>query len=193
MRFKLLFLSLAGVAMAAASAAAQAAIDPGMTKAQVIAKLGKPAVERAADGSTYLFYRNGSERRVGMNDVVILEDDKVVDAVLRSAARKYTGKSSSPAAIPPEVARRAKATPAPAAVKAPVPAAAPASPTVPGTKPLPAAKAQLDDRATPMPQARSAILEQQKKDADAAAKKAESKPTDPKAAAPAAATPTKKP
>jgi hypothetical protein len=121
MRTTLLLLSIAGAALTAASAAAQAVINPGMTKGQVIARLGPPAIERTAGGSTYLFYRNGTERRVGMNDLVVLEGDKVVDAVLRSTARRYSGKSSSPAAIPPEVARKAKATPVP-------PPAVPAAP-----------------------------------------------------------------
>ena len=119
MRTRLLLLSLASAALTAAPAAAQAVIDPGMTRAQVIAKLGPPAVERTTDGATFLFYRNGTERRVGMNDVVILEGDKVVDAVLRSAARRYSGTSSSPVAIPPEAARKARPTPAAPATSAP--------------------------------------------------------------------------
>lgn len=205
MRNPMLFLFLAGAALTARPAAAQAVIDPGMTRAQVIAKLGPPAVERSADGSTYLFYRNGTERRVGMNDLVVLEGDKVVDAVLRSSARKYSGKSSSPLAIPPEVARKGSPTPAraltvPAGSSAAAPAVAPATagaPTAPtGGKLLPAARAQLNDRANPMPQARSAILDQQKKDAEskeADMKKSEVKPADPKTAVPAATTPLKKP
>jgi hypothetical protein len=187
MRTKLLLLSLA--ALTASPAAAQAVIDPGMTKAQVIAKLGPPAVVRTTDVATFLFYRNGSERRVGMNDVVILEDDKVVDAVLRSAARHYSGKSSSPAAIPPEVARKAKATKAaPPAAPASASAAGGAPSAAPGGVVLPAAKAQQADRAKPMPPARSAILDQAKQDAEAKGvdgKKPEAKPADPKAAAPA--------
>ena len=89
-----------------AALSAQAVVDPGMSKAQVIAKLGKPNVERSADSLTFLFYRNGVERRVGMSDVVTLANDAVVDAMFRSAARRYSGKSSSPAAIPAEVARK---------------------------------------------------------------------------------------
>jgi len=197
MRTKLLFLSLAGAALTAAPAAAQAVIDPGMTKAQVIARLGPPAVVRTTDGSTYLFYRNGTERRVGMNDLVILEDDKVVDAVLRSAARRYSGKSSSPAAIPPEVARKAKASPAaPLTVPSAPPTAGGAPSSATGTTLLPAARAQQGDRAKPMPQARSAILDQQQKDAvakDADANKPEARLADPKAATPATSAPTKKP
>ena len=85
---------------------AQLVIDPGMSKAQVIARLGKPNVERTADSSTFLFYRNGLERRVGMSDVVVLTNDAVIDAIFRSSARRYGGKSSSSIAIPASVARK---------------------------------------------------------------------------------------
>ena len=94
--------------LVAAALPAQAVVDPGMSRAQVVAKLGKPNVERAADGSVFLFYRNGVERRVGMSDIVVLVDDKVVDAVFRSTARQYSGSSSSPSAIPADVARKRK-------------------------------------------------------------------------------------
>ena len=185
MRNSLLILSLAGAVVAPRGTDAQAVIDPGMSKAQVIAKLGKPAVERTADASTYLFYRNGAERTVGMNDIVVLESDKVVDAVLRSSARKYSGTSSSPAAISAAAARRPKAmTTAPGQTS-----------TLTVDKPkasadgklLPAAKAQRDDPVRAMPPARSAIVDQQKKDAEAkadATKKADDK---------APPTPAKKP
>ncbi len=88
----------------AASAHAQAAIDPGMTKDQVISKLGKPASEHSSGNLTYLYYANGQERKMGMSDMVALEDGKVVDAVFRSSARKYSGKSSSPAPVSAEAA-----------------------------------------------------------------------------------------
>jgi hypothetical protein len=91
---------------AAGAARAQAVVDPGMTKAQVVAKLGKPAVEKSTGTSTYLFYRNGMEKTVGMSDVVVIEADKVVDAVFRSSTRRYSGKSSSPSAVPADVARK---------------------------------------------------------------------------------------
>lgn len=84
----------------AGSAAAQATIDPGMTKQQVIAKLGKPASEHSKGSTTYLYYRNGQEKKMGMSDMVALDNDKVVDAVFRSSRRKYSGKSSSPAPVP---------------------------------------------------------------------------------------------
>src|ERR1700720_4009312 len=91
-------------AAAAGSASAQASIDSGMTKDQVIAKLGKPASEHSSGNATYLFYPNGQEKTVGMSDMVALRDGKVVNAIFRSSARQYTGKSSSPAPVSADAA-----------------------------------------------------------------------------------------
>src|SRR5215472_1772450 len=74
-------------------------IDPGMTRAQVVAKLGEPMSTRTYEGHTYLLYKNGCERSCGMSDLVVLDSDKVVDAVFRSTARHYSGTSSSPRMI----------------------------------------------------------------------------------------------
>jgi outer membrane protein assembly factor BamE (lipoprotein component of BamABCDE complex) len=86
-----------GVAIAGTTGA-DATIDPGMTKAQVIEKLGKPATVRNYQGSTYLMYSNKCGKTCGMQDIVILDHDVVVDAVFRSPNRHYTGTSSSPEA-----------------------------------------------------------------------------------------------
>ncbi len=56
-------------------------IDPGMTATQVVAKLGQPLSTRSFQSFTYLFYRNGCEKKCGMNDLVVLDSGKVVDAV----------------------------------------------------------------------------------------------------------------
>jgi outer membrane protein assembly factor BamE (lipoprotein component of BamABCDE complex) len=88
----------------AASASAQASIDPGMTRDQVVAKLGKPASEHSGGSATFLYYKNGQEKKMGMSDMVALDSGKVVDAVFRSSARRYTGKSSSPAPVSAEAA-----------------------------------------------------------------------------------------
>jgi hypothetical protein len=120
--------SLTGIAVialtagrAAAQAAAQAAtIAPGMSEAQVVATLGKPLSRRSYAGFTYLFYRNGCEKRCGMNDLVTLDSGMVIDAVFRAPGRRYTGTSSSPRAIPAAEASKAKAT-APLSVPAPSP------------------------------------------------------------------------
>lgn len=97
--------------LAAAPALAQqtppVTIDSGMTRAQVIERLGTPGVERTRGTYTFLFYSNGRERSVGMNDLVVLNEDKVVDAIFRSSQRTYSGRSTSPRAIPPAEARKA--------------------------------------------------------------------------------------
>ena len=76
-------------------------IDPGMSKADVIERLGPPAAERRAGDFTYLFYQNGCERSCGMSDVVVLEGDAVVDAIFRAPGRSYSGESSSPRSAQP--------------------------------------------------------------------------------------------
>lgn len=95
MRHILLLLAL----LVAAPAAAQVdpiQIDPGMTRAQVVERLGRPATERASNGFTYLFFINGCERTCGMNDLVTLRGDSVVDAIFRTPRRAYSGRSTSP-------------------------------------------------------------------------------------------------
>ena len=92
------------VVLAAAPAAAQddvRTIDPGMTRAQVLERLGRPLNERRAGAYTYLFYRNNCEKSCGMNDLVVLAEGKVVDAIFRSPVRSYSGTSSSPNAVRP--------------------------------------------------------------------------------------------
>ncbi|MEO8620695.1 MAG: outer membrane protein assembly factor BamE [bacterium] len=88
--------------------AAPHTISPGMTKVQVIAALGEPAISRTVGDDSYLFYLNTCGKQCGMNDLVVLHTDSVADAIFRSPDRHYTGKSSSPAAIPPRVAAKAK-------------------------------------------------------------------------------------
>jgi hypothetical protein len=134
------FVALLAATFAGHAHAQAASIDPGMTKEQVIAKLGKPTSEHSSSTATYLYYANGQEKKVGMSDMVALENGKVVDAVFRSPSRKYTGKSSSPAAISEEAAAArgngGKAPPMkmPAASKAPEKKIAP--PTTRKTEPL---------------------------------------------------------
>jgi hypothetical protein len=77
-------------------------IDPGMSRADVIERLGKPLNERKTGNSWFMFYRTGCERTCGMNDLVILEDDKVVDAIFRSPSRHYSAESSSPTGVKPQ-------------------------------------------------------------------------------------------
>jgi hypothetical protein len=63
-----------------------------------------------------MLYRNGCEKKCGMNDVVVLDSGKVVDAVFRSASRKYSGDSSSPRMISAAEAKRGPSTGQPLAV-----------------------------------------------------------------------------
>lgn len=83
----------------AAAPGSAGTIDPGMTRAQVIERLGKPATVRTYQGSTYLMYTNKCGKSCAMQDVVILDHDVVVDAMFRSPDRHYSGTSSSPEAL----------------------------------------------------------------------------------------------
>jgi len=103
-----LALVLLSVVTASSMAQAPKSIDPGMSQAKVVERLGDPDASRAAGDFKYLFYHNSCIRQCGMDDVVILQKDSVVDAMFRSAERIYTGKSSSPRAIPADVAARTR-------------------------------------------------------------------------------------
>ncbi len=96
-----LLLSLLLTATMPALAQETLVIDPGMTRQQVVATLGAPVQTREAGRFVYLFYANGCERTCGMQDLVILEDDGVVDAIFRSTRRSYSGSSSSPRSVAP--------------------------------------------------------------------------------------------
>jgi len=74
-------------------------VSPGMSRAKVVAALGTPSTERTVGEFKYLFYANSCGKRCGMNDLVILRRDRVIDAIFRSNTRRYTGTSSSPMAI----------------------------------------------------------------------------------------------
>lgn len=91
---------------AALSAQATHTVSPGMSRAQVVTALGEPATARTVSEHTYLFYLNGCGRRCGMNDLVVLRRDSVVDAIFRAPSRVYTGTSSSPAPISRAAAAR---------------------------------------------------------------------------------------
>jgi hypothetical protein len=118
----------------AAAKQAPSTIDPGMTRAQVVAKLGEPLSARSYGGHEYLLYKNGCEKKCGMNDLVVLDSGKVIDAVFRSGARQYSGTSSSPKMILAADAKRGTGAP----MK--VPDAPATKPDAPANKPDAAAK-----------------------------------------------------
>jgi len=82
-----------------ASAQGGGTVAPGMSRAKVVAALGAPTTERTVSEFRYLFYQNTCGKACGMNDLVILKNDSVVDAIFRSPSRHYTGTSSSPAPV----------------------------------------------------------------------------------------------
>ena len=96
MRHRLLVVAMFVVPGAAVAQVASGSIDPGMSRAQVVERLGSPGWERTINGFTYLLYENGCERTCGMSDLVTLQGDSVVDAIFRAASRRYSGESSSP-------------------------------------------------------------------------------------------------
>lgn len=71
-------------------------VDPGMTREQVIAVWGEPEIERSVGNWLYLHYPNGCEITCGTDDVVMLQDGQVVDAIVRGRGHTYSGISSSP-------------------------------------------------------------------------------------------------
>jgi hypothetical protein len=77
-------------------------VAPGMDQNQVIALWGPPAAIRHAGAYTYLHYPNGCEYTCGTDDVVILQDGQVVDAIVRWSGHGYSGQSSSPPGRIPE-------------------------------------------------------------------------------------------
>src|SRR6185312_12958941 len=113
---KLVPVLLLAVGSSLAAQTPVASIDPGMSRAQVVAKLGEPLSSRSFESYTYLLYKNGCEKKCGMNDLVVLDSGKVIDAVFRSAERKYTGTSSSPHMITMKEAAATKAPSAPVKV-----------------------------------------------------------------------------
>lgn len=94
------FIALCVAATAAVAPVSAQSIDPGMNREQVMGRLGPVVAERSVGPRSYLFYRNGCEIDCGTHDIVILENGIVVDAIFRAPYRRYTGKSSSPVALP---------------------------------------------------------------------------------------------
>src|SRR5690348_5329674 len=109
-------------------------ISPGMSQAQVVQALGKPATVRKNGDRTFLFYANSCGKNCGMNDLVILTRDSVTDAIFRSADERYTGTSSSPASVTAKEAAKSGASSAPVRMKPPE-QANDANPSIPTSSP----------------------------------------------------------
>lgn len=144
-------LSILLVALPLAAQAQSGTISPSMNRAQVVSALGEPATMRAASEYTYLFYRNRCGKACGMNDLVVLRRDSVVDAIFRSPSRRYTGKSSSPAPVSRrEASAKAPTKGAPLKVEGPAPRMTPGAAN--DTRPsIPAGEPAVRPRATPTP------------------------------------------
>jgi hypothetical protein len=86
-------LAFVGIIAAAPAAVAQGptVIEPGMTQEQVVARLGHPVVERHDGAHTYLTFDNDCGKTCGGDDLVILDNDAVVDAVFHTGRRQYAG------------------------------------------------------------------------------------------------------
>lgn len=109
-------------------------VAPGMSEAQVVDALGKPAIKRSNGDRTYLFYANSCGKDCGVNDLVILVRDSVTDAIFRSPDRHYTGTSSSPESVSAKAAAKSAPSSAPMRMKPPE-KASDASPSIPVSPP----------------------------------------------------------
>jgi len=76
-------------------------IAAGMSERDVETLWGPPVSTRTLGAFTYLYYHNSCEYTCGTADIVTLQDNKVVDAVVRWSGHVYSGQSTSPAATTP--------------------------------------------------------------------------------------------
>jgi hypothetical protein len=83
------------IALPAAAQSGPVLIEPGMSREQVVVRLGTPVVERHDGMRTYLTFDNDCGKSCGGDDLVILDNDAVVDAVFRTGKRQYAGVSSA--------------------------------------------------------------------------------------------------
>ena len=78
------------------SSADTGTVAPGMSEREVYSLWGRPAAIRREGEFTYLFFPNSCERTCGTLDLVMLQNDRVVDAIVRWPGHGYSGQSSSP-------------------------------------------------------------------------------------------------
>lgn len=191
MRSLMAALVMGGAVAASVGAQSNVTIDPGMSRDQVVAKLGEPLSARTYDSHTYMLYKNGCEKTCGMNDLVILDSGKVVDAVFRATGRRYSGTSSSPRMISEVEAKRSnggaplvipvdepKAPPkAPAKVASPAPTKTAAPAPAKTATPAPAKTATpAVTKSAPPPPPKKADVAPAKTNTAAPAKKTEPAP-----------------
>lgn len=98
---------------AATTAHSQTPVRPGMTAAEVTAAWGAPTSTRTRGDFTYLNYPSSCMPACGTQDVVILQDGKVVDAIARSSNHPYEGPSSLTGKAPGFTDSAGVTTPAP--------------------------------------------------------------------------------
>lgn len=110
-------LAIAAMLAVAAPAAAQE-IRAGMTMEQVRSTFGDPARTRTEGNWTYLFYANGCPVRCGSDDVVFLQDGRVIAAVLRTSRRHFAGPRAAVALGGANAADAGRLPPASAAERA---------------------------------------------------------------------------
>lgn len=117
---RVLFIAAALLLLPPAAAAQTGAIQAGMSESEVRSTFGAPALTRSSGDWSYLFYRNGCTPRCGSDDVVFLRDGRVVAAVLRTPARRFSGPTASTAleggeasASPPAAPARGASAPRP--------------------------------------------------------------------------------
>jgi len=130
----LVFLAMLCAPAACLSQEKEKTISPGMSQAEVVTALGRPAITRKNGDRTYLFYANSCGKSCGTNDLVILTRDSVTDAIFRSPDRHYTGTSSSPESISAKDAAKAGTSSAPIRMKPPA-KPSDASPSIPTSSP----------------------------------------------------------
>lgn len=80
-------------------------VAPGMSEREIYALWGPPAAVRRAGAMVYLYFKNGCEFTCGTMDVVFLENDAVIDAIVRWPGHGYSGTSSSPPGVKPAPTR----------------------------------------------------------------------------------------
>ena len=100
MKLRIWMAALVALAASTPTLAQGRTISAGMSADQVRATFGAPATTREEGGWAYWFYHNGCPVRCGSDDVVFFREGRVVAAVLRTSARRFSGPRASDALEP---------------------------------------------------------------------------------------------